>query len=168
MPFATEEQSSVYPPYMESNLPLNVFRCLKRRTWWQPATLGTAGTSPWLSSSGEGCPWKRYNTIWCRCKPTHLTSVFSQQTSIFTLPHGTMLTAFADVCTDVAGCYIGWFTPTLNRQNTRDGNNCICYLGFIWLCNEGSSTWYSLPQKRTFAKYVEPKEGSIEIDENGN
>jgi hypothetical protein len=29
-------------------------------------------------------------------KPTHLTSVFSLQTSIFTWPHGTMLTAFAD------------------------------------------------------------------------
>jgi hypothetical protein len=47
------------------------------------------------------------------CKPTHLTSVFSLWTSVFTSPHGTTLMAFADVCMDVAGCYIGWFTPTL-------------------------------------------------------
>ena len=30
-------------------------------------------------------------------KPTHLTSVFSLRTSVFSLPHGTTLTAFADV-----------------------------------------------------------------------
>jgi len=30
-------------------------------------------------------------------KPTHLTSAFSQWTSIFTSPHGTMLMAFVDV-----------------------------------------------------------------------
>jgi len=39
-----------------------------------------------------------------RCKPTHLTSVFSLWTSIFTSPHCAMLTAFADVHTYVAGC----------------------------------------------------------------
>ena len=38
------------------------------------------------------------------CKPTHLTSVFSLQTSVFTSPHGTTLKAFAYVHTDVAGC----------------------------------------------------------------
>jgi len=61
----------------------------------------------------------------CRCKPTHLTSVFSLRTSIFTLPHGTTLTAFADVRADVAGCQIGWFSsPGKNnspRQLSGDG-----------------------------------------------
>ncbi len=31
------------------------------------------------------------------------------------LPHGTTLTAFADVDTDVAGCQMGWFLPTLKN-----------------------------------------------------
>jgi hypothetical protein len=38
-----------------------------------------------------------YEKILSGWKPTHLTSLFSLQTSIFTSPHGTMLTAFADV-----------------------------------------------------------------------
>ncbi len=62
-----------------------------------------------------------------RCKPTHLPSVFSLWTSIFTSPHGTMLTAFADVRTDVAGCQIGWFTPTLSQIYMADSptkNTC--------------------------------------------
>jgi hypothetical protein len=36
-------------------------------------------------------------------KPTHLTSVFSLLTSVLLLPDSTMLTAFMDVNTDVAG-----------------------------------------------------------------
>ncbi len=35
-------------------------------------------------------------------KPTHLTSVFSLQTSVLLPPDGTTLTAFTDVNTDVA------------------------------------------------------------------
>jgi len=35
---------------------------------------------------------------------THLTSVFSLLTSVFTLPYGNMLMAFANVHMDVAGC----------------------------------------------------------------
>ncbi len=37
-------------------------------------------------------------------KPTHLTSVFSLRTSVFTSPHDTMLTAFADVADVKYGC----------------------------------------------------------------
>jgi hypothetical protein len=37
-------------------------------------------------------------------KPTYLTSIFSLRASVLSLPDGTMLTAFADVNTDVAGC----------------------------------------------------------------
>jgi hypothetical protein len=37
-------------------------------------------------------------------------------TSIFLLPHGTTLTAFVDIDMDVAGCYMGWFPPTLDKM----------------------------------------------------
>jgi hypothetical protein len=37
-------------------------------------------------------------------KPTHLTSVFSLRKSVFTSPHGTMLTAFVDVADVKYGC----------------------------------------------------------------
>jgi hypothetical protein len=37
-------------------------------------------------------------------KTTLLASLFFLLTSVFLSPHGTMLTAFADVDTDVAGC----------------------------------------------------------------
>ncbi len=45
-------------------------------------------------------------------KPTHLTSVFSLLTSIFTSPHGTTLKAYGCPYTDVRGCQMGWFPPT--------------------------------------------------------
>ena len=48
-------------------------------------------------------------SVW---KTTHLTSVFFLSTSVFLLPHGTTLMAFADIDADVAGCSMGWFPPT--------------------------------------------------------
>jgi hypothetical protein len=39
--------------------------------------------------------WAIFSNFWSLCP---------LQTSVFTLPHGTTLTAFADVHTDVAGC----------------------------------------------------------------
>jgi len=46
-------------------------------------------------------PHIQYRSGW---KPTHLTSFFSLQTSVFTLPHGTTLTAYRCLYTDVRGC----------------------------------------------------------------
>jgi len=39
-----------------------------------------------------------------------------------------MLTAFADVNTDVAGCEMGWFTPNLlNERRIDDGVSTFLY-----------------------------------------
>ncbi len=46
-------------------------------------------------------PHIQYRSGW---KPTHLTSVFSLWTSVFTSPHGTTLTSYGCVYTDVCEC----------------------------------------------------------------
>jgi hypothetical protein len=62
-------------------------------------------TSPILRHPHSKCYlksfWQKKMRGW---KPTHLTSVFSLRTSVFPLPHGTTLTAYADICTEVGGC----------------------------------------------------------------
>jgi hypothetical protein len=56
------------------------------------------------SAETERLSSKKPCDLTSRWKPTHLTSIFSLQTSVFTSPHGTTLTAFADVRADVSGC----------------------------------------------------------------